>query len=103
MAFMQRQVSELQFWYELDGPMGVEFIPQSLVGTFDCESLETPCDTPEPFKLYTENSKVWSIELRQGYGARLSAPGYMDRTEWCVFDSVAEAETYLEETYGEDD
>ena len=44
-----------------------------------------------------------SWENIQGYGARLSAPGYMDCTEWCVFDSVEEAEEYLTETYGDEE
>ena len=34
-----------------------------------------------------------------GYGARLSAPGYLDCTDWCVFDTEQEAIDYLAETY----
>lgn len=34
-----------------------------------------------------------------GYGARLSAPGYSDCTDWEVFDSVKEAADYLLNTY----
>ena len=40
------------------------------------------------------------IEQRcTGYGARLSAPGYMDCTDWVVFDTEQEAIDYLAETY----
>jgi hypothetical protein len=35
-----------------------------------------------------------------GYGARLSAPGYMDCTDWVVFDTFEEADEYLAEMYG---
>ncbi len=38
-----------------------------------------------------------------GYGARLSAPGYMDCTDWCVFDTEKEASEYLQETYDLDE
>jgi len=41
--------------------------------------------------------------LIEGYGARLSAPGYLDCTEWAVFDTVAQAEQYLEEMYGDEE
>lgn len=34
-----------------------------------------------------------------GYGARLTAPGYLDCTEWVVFDTVQEAIDYLESMY----
>lgn len=33
----------------------------------------------------------------------MSAPGYMDCTEWAVFDTVAEANEYLNEMYGDDE
>jgi len=47
--------------------------------------------------------KVYSATIRTGVGARLSAPGYMDCTEWSVFDTEEEAQTYLDETYPEDE
>ena len=34
-----------------------------------------------------------------GYGARLSAPGYLDCTDWAVFDTEDEAVEYLAEEY----
>lgn len=36
-------------------------------------------------------------------GARLSADGYMDRTDWTIHDTEEEAKEYLEEAYPEDD
>ena len=39
----------------------------------------------------------------EGWGARMSAPGYLDCTEWVVFETVEEAYEYLDEYYGEDD
>jgi len=54
---------------------------------------------------YIENrpETVWSIERRTGFLARMSAPGYMDATEWNLFDSEAEAEEYVRENYQDDD
>ena len=54
------------------------------------------------FEDYCEG-QVQSWELIQGYGARLSAPGYLDCTPWSVFETEEEAERYLEEMYGDDE
>jgi len=42
-------------------------------------------------------------ELVQGYGAQLSAPGYLDQTDWEIFDTEEEAKSYLEEISGAED
>lgn len=45
-------------------------------------------------------------EYREGYGVRESAPGYLDCTEWEVFDTLAEAERRareIEEEYADAD
>lgn len=43
-------------------------------------------------------------EKATGWFARLSAPGYMDRTEWAgPFKSAEEAEAELDEMYGSDE
>lgn len=44
---------------------------------------------------------VTEISQRTGYGARLSASGYMDCTDWCVFETEAEAIDYLIDTYAD--
>lgn len=93
MGFMQRQI-ELGDWYEVETDNGSEIIPADLVGT-----------NPrlEDFELYCEG-KPREFELKKNkYGARLSAPGYMDKTDWDIFDTEDEAKKYLEETYPEDD
>jgi hypothetical protein len=50
---------------------------------------------------YVEGT-IQSWENIKGYGARLSAPGYLDCTEWAVFDTEEEAEKYLTDMYPED-
>lgn len=38
-----------------------------------------------------EAGKVEAVLWRCGWGARMSAPGYMDCTDWCVYDTEKEA------------
>ncbi len=54
------------------------------------------------FDSYVEGN-VLSWELIQGYGARLSAPGYLDCTEWTVFDTPEEAQAYLDENFPDEE
>jgi hypothetical protein len=44
-----------------------------------------------------------SIEEQHGWGARLQAPGYLDATEWALFDTEREALEYLLELAPEED
>lgn len=93
MGFMEQQI-ELGNWYACETKHGeTEIVPVDLVGK-----------TPEvaDFALYCEG-EVESFELLENkYGARMSAPGFMDRTDWSVFDTEEEAQKYLDETYGDD-
>ena len=86
MAFMERQVV-FGTWLEVDSAEGIVFIP---VGEFEI----TPDMMPRDW---------WTIEVLTGYGARLSAPGYLDCTEWTVFGTEAEAHQFLEDFYPEDE
>ena len=72
MAFMQPEITDKTQW-EIDKD-GMVF-PE---GTLDAELV---------------------CERRVGYGARLSASGYMDCTDWAVFATVSEAHAYLAEHY----
>jgi len=94
MVFMQRQVTEKKLWWEVDTTHGTKFLPVDLIG-------KEPADS-ESFRDYCEGD-VLSWEQREGFGARLSAPGYLDCTEWTVFDTEEEAEKYLDEMYGDDE
>lgn len=44
---------------------------------------------------YVEGRKFESIEVVNMRFARLSAPGYLDCTEWCGFNTLKEAREYL--------
>ena len=93
MGFMQRQITIKSKWFQVETSQGTEFIPSELVGTNP--AIEDLTD-------YCEGIPV-SFEAIEGYGARLSAPGYMDCTEWTVFQTAEEAQSYLEEMYPEDE
>jgi hypothetical protein len=94
MGFMQKQITVKQSWWRVETSQGTEIVPTDLVS-------QEPADSCA-FEDYCEG-QVQSWELIEGFGARMSAPGYMDCTEWSVFDTAEEAEKYLEEAYGDDE
>ena len=107
MSFMQPQVIK-QRWLMIDGPSGTEYVPAELVkephlGGFFGEAKRQAFAQCEEYKDYVfanakdycENPDYWELEFVEGYGARSSAPGYLDCTDWSVFDSEAEATKYL--------
>lgn len=115
MSFMQPQIKKGS-WLLVDGNCGIDVVPADLwskpvLDSFGHTNAEWTVDQDsEGFDAlcalvadYVENTKIYSIELKRGYGARLSAPGYMDCTHWSVFDTEEEAEEHLAEMYGDDD
>ena len=50
-----------------------------------------------------EFEQIWEARTIEGYGARMSAPGYLDCTEWSVFDTEEEAYTYINNAYAYED
>lgn len=108
MSFMQPQVTSNQRWIKVETSQGTTFvnvfdtgldIPGSIALNDEPESLAA---TIEQLSQFTEGIPE-SWENIKGYGARLSAPGYLDCTEWSVFDTVEEAQAYLKDTYELDD
>jgi len=49
------------------------------------------------YEIYCPGRTIISFEIKHGFGARLSASGYLDSTNWVLFDTVPEALVYLEE------
>ena len=104
MPFMEKQVTDSQKWIEVDTAHGITFLPCDTFGTFGLDTAEELTEEAKTDLLqYLDVHKIdqiYSAEVREGFGARLSAPGYMDCTEWAVFDTEAGAGAYLEEYYG---
>ena len=108
--FMARQITGKQNWLRVETTQGTEFVSIADTSLFvrDSETVTHPMSeeerdtTIEKIRPYV-NGKPQSWENIRGYGARLSASGYLDCTEWTVFDTAEEAETYLDENYPDDE
>ena len=100
--FMKQQITDKQRWAEVESDCGTEWVPIEQLGIAlpDTDQMEV---YRKLLRDYLEGNWVFSVEERVGYGARLSAPGYLDCTDWGVFDTEQEAKEYLEETYGDED
>lgn len=88
MSFMQRQVVYGK-WVRVESCGEITYIPREVVGQ------EVTAETVAPY-LDHEVDENDDMEVVFGHGARLSAPGYMDCTDWCVFGTDKEAEAYLD-------
>lgn len=108
MSDFMRHVVEFGEWVQVDGDNGTETIPADVVGALpewddtlsDSDNLARQFATVRD---YVETSRAFSIEKVSGWGARLSAPGFLDCTEWAVFETEREALDYLRDMYGDDD
>ena len=94
MAFMNYEITNKQDWWQVEDN-GTNFYP--------CAYFRRE----EVFKMHDLDSgatdDLEKVTRIKGYGARLSAPGYLDCTEWGVYDTKAEAKAALDEMYGDDD
>ncbi len=102
--FMQHEITRKQDWWQGESQHGgAVWVPrynftakqfaEGCLG-YDAEELEGYSDA--------ELAATGIMTTVEGYGARLSAPGYMDCTEWCVFATEKEAREYLAEMYDDD-
>jgi hypothetical protein len=89
---------------------GTDFVRIADTSLFvrDSETLTHPMSDAKRFEAVTKIQQYTDGEPQdweniKGYGARLSVPGYLDCTEWSVFDTKEEAEKYLDEMSGEED
>jgi hypothetical protein len=94
---MQKQIIYTR-WYEIDGNEGITFVPQDVVHS---PGHYTMSPSKEDVQDYYSGTRIDSIRVVDGYGARLSMPGYLDCTEWSVFSTKEQAAEYLDEAYGE--
>lgn len=79
--FMKPQITSFSQWLKSDTINGTDYFPMDGMN-FDAAVDMYEVDADE-------------CEVVSGYGARLSANGYLDCTEWSVFDSPDEAAQYL--------
>jgi hypothetical protein len=110
MAFMEPQIEQGQ-WYEVETDNGIDFIPFDVIGDVGLQEGETANDWSQDDRQdaivaavrdYCE-AAPHEVKLITGFGARLSAPGYLDCTPWCVFATEQEARDYLRDELGADE
>lgn len=98
MSHMKAQITIKMDWLELDTDCGIWFVPFGDLG-LDCsaaavvsEVCEDGCqDTADKLLQYTEGTRLDGVRLVRGYGVRLSAPGYLDCTDWDVYPNKRDA------------
>lgn len=90
MSFLQPQITQEHFQVIENTAEGTIVTPEA--------SVEYPGneDAAKAFGVALDD-----ITTVYGFGARLSAPGYMDCTDWVVFNTEKDAAEYLLETYGD--
>lgn len=104
MPFMEYHTTEKQEWILIDGDAGVTFIPADVDLDLQFAIVRGHDAIAEDLAMkYYDGAHIYSVELTEGYGARMTAPGYMDCTPWNVFDTLEEAEQYLRDEYPQDD
>ena len=102
--YMQAQIRE-DDWIKVETSHGVQWLEKDVVGipkewngTFTSKEL-----SPRLVMFLEEFFAIYatSFEVVHGFGARLSAPGYLDYTgsctDWCVFNTVGEALDHIKE------
>lgn len=105
MAHFQREVTEKIQGWRVETNEGTSFVPGFVVSVPEILARDVTLTTEDDADLfemlagrlrdYVAGHCVQEIEVIRGYFARLSAPGYLDCTEWCAYDTLKEARESL--------
>lgn len=113
MPFMEEEILDKDYVFEVDTNQGIFYIPSSVVTpppalrhdfsiTEDSDPwiFEKLC---EWCNNYVPGGKegIYEITIRYGYLGRYQAPGYMDATDWSFSKNFRELRKDLKEMYGE--
>jgi len=98
MAFMQPQVYH-DHYFEIETSIGTEIVPAGVIGRTCATDVSAFLDYLEG----TPNDEDELVPVKEGWVARMSAPGFMDCTDWSAHESEEAAIFYLKEMYGDDD
>lgn len=94
---MEPEVTGREWWVVVDGPNGTESVLASICGRLPQHASRDRCF--KQVQDYCDNRTCWAISERQGYGARLSMPGYLDCTDWIVCQTEQECLDELSRLY----
>lgn len=105
--FMQPEIYSGPYW-ELDTDRGIVFLPIDVCDPADLESPDESDDErierlEREFADYLEWARLLTAERKDGCLGRLSAPGYLDCTDWSPYESPEAAERELREECGSED
>ena len=96
MAFM-KPIVEYMAMYHVETNMGTEYVPEEVCGPID---LEGDGNDGEELLAYLEGRRIQGVERRTGWYGRLSAPGYLDCTDWQgPYPTTEEALDSIKEQY----
>ena len=110
--FMQPEITVKQSGWQVETrDAGTCYLPGDIVSVPDWLAIGRPIDASMETKTETDlfanlvrelgnyvgGRRIESIGVCRGYFARLSAPGYLDCTEWCCYSTVREARAALKE------
>lgn len=98
MSFMQPQI-EFGQYFAVETNQGTFIVPADVIGSN--KSIAAGVFTDYVEGTIPDDDEL--IEIKEGWLARLSAPGYMDCTDWSVFDTEEEAVQGLKDLYEDDD
>jgi hypothetical protein len=105
-------------WLRVDTMSGTWWVPEDLVGPVflkqdvayevdwynleEDSKLRALVDDLEDY-VEADRTEIYELTLVEGWGGRMRAPGYTDRTEWVVLPDREDVEAVLEDMYGDSD
>jgi hypothetical protein len=98
MSFMQKEIYE-GYYYEIETTAGTEIVPSGVVGWRGWMASKEA----QQFCEGTIEKPEENIFPKFSWLGRMSAPGYMDCTEWLVAETEEQASLQLDELYGYDE
>jgi hypothetical protein len=100
-AFLEGQMTDKTDWLRLETDRGSWLVAVDDLEISDAEALDCLENENEKAIAYllrfTDGGTLNEVEHVVGYGVRLSAPGYLDCTEWDVYTTKREARKALRE------
>lgn len=89
MSHLLPVVTEKQKWWKVETVDGDHFLQQSVVG------MDTSSEALLEYLPTSDIDSIIDCTEIEGYGIRVSAPGYLDTSEWSVHDTEKEAKIDL--------